>query len=98
MLVDDRDEGVLQSKLVYLSSAHAYSNMQPQPALQAWPRACAPTVVTLSLLQPLLLQIKESLVRFGVSPECRHLLVARFNSNLADVRGASARMHYVGPA
>jgi len=89
---------VLQSKLVYLSSAHAYSNLQPQPALQAWPRACAPAVVTLSLLQPLLLQIKESLVRFGVSPECRHLLVARFNSDPADVRGASATNALRGPA
>ena len=32
-------------------------------------------------------QIKESLVRFGVSPECKHLLVARFDSTPADVRG-----------
>ncbi|KAK9834186.1 hypothetical protein WJX81_006554 [Elliptochloris bilobata] len=32
--------------------------------------------------------IKESLMRFGVSPECKHLLVARFDSTLADLETA----------
>jgi hypothetical protein len=64
--------------------------VQPQLVLQTCPFPLASALVTSGLLQHLLLQIKESLVRFGVSPECRHLLVARFNSDPADVRAASA--------